>query len=119
MALAGAFTGRASPSSSCRFPKGSVLSRAQTALPFSLSRAEGGIIGPITGWLIDRFGVKPLMFFGTIINRLRLPVAVADEQLPRLPVRVPVRRFARFVNWVHAGDYIRAEHMVHQASRPW
>ena len=24
-------------------------------------------MGPITGWLIDRFGVRPLMFFGTLI----------------------------------------------------
>ncbi len=42
------------------------LSSAQTALPFALSRAEGGLVGPITGWLIDRFGVRPLMFFGTL-----------------------------------------------------
>lgn len=44
------------------------LSSAQTAIPFALSRAEGGLIGPITGWLIDRHGVRPLMFFGTIIT---------------------------------------------------
>lgn len=44
------------------------LSSAQTALPFALSRAEGGLIGPVTGWLIDRYGVRPLMFFGTIIT---------------------------------------------------
>ncbi len=44
------------------------LSSAQTALPFALSRAEGGLIGPFTGWLIDRFGVRPLMLGGTIIT---------------------------------------------------
>ena len=43
------------------------LSHAATALPFALSRAEGGIMGPITGWLIDRFGVRPLMFGGTLL----------------------------------------------------
>ena len=43
------------------------LSRAQTSLAFSLSRAENGIIGPATGWLIDRFGVRPLMLIGTIM----------------------------------------------------
>ena len=43
------------------------LSHAATALPFALSRAEGGILGPITGWLIDRIGVRPLMFVGTLI----------------------------------------------------
>jgi len=31
---------------------------------YSLSRLEGGIEGPIVGWLIDRFGAKRVMFFG-------------------------------------------------------
>lgn len=44
------------------------LSSAQTALPFSLARAEGGLVGPLTGWLIDRFGVRPLMLIGTILT---------------------------------------------------
>jgi MFS family permease len=44
------------------------LSSAQTALPFALSRAEGGLVGPITGWMIDRFGVRPLMLIGTVIT---------------------------------------------------
>ena len=43
------------------------LSRAQTALAFSLSRAENGILGPVTGWLIDKYGPRPLMFVGTIL----------------------------------------------------
>jgi MFS family permease len=41
------------------------LSAAQTAIPFSLSRVENGLVGPITGWLIDRYGVRRLMFIGT------------------------------------------------------
>ncbi|MCX8277624.1 MAG: MFS transporter [Dehalococcoidia bacterium] len=41
------------------------LSAAQTAIPFSLSRVENGLVGPITGWLIDRYGVRRLMFVGT------------------------------------------------------
>ena len=44
------------------------LSHAQTALPFALARAESGITGPIAGWLIDKYGVKPLMFTGTIFT---------------------------------------------------
>ena len=43
------------------------LTRAQTALVFSLARVENGIIGPITGWMIDKFGPRPLMIGGTII----------------------------------------------------
>jgi MFS family permease len=44
------------------------LSAAQTAMPFALSRAENGIMGPITGWLFDKYGVRRLMFFGTIMS---------------------------------------------------
>ena len=44
------------------------LSHAQAALPFALARAESGITGPIAGWLIDKYGVKPLMFIGTILT---------------------------------------------------
>jgi MFS family permease len=38
-----------------------------TALAFGLARAENGVIGPISGWLIDKYGVRPLMFAGTFI----------------------------------------------------
>lgn len=41
------------------------LSAAQTAIPFSLSRVENGLVGPVTGWLIDKYGVRRLMFIGT------------------------------------------------------
>ena len=37
------------------------LTRAQTSLAFSLARAEGAIEGPIIGYLIDRFGPKPII----------------------------------------------------------
>ncbi len=37
------------------------LNRAQTSLAFSLARAEGAIEGPIIGYLIDRFGPKPII----------------------------------------------------------
>ncbi len=43
------------------------LSHAQTALAFSLARAENGVMGPATGWLIDRYGVRPLMIGGTVV----------------------------------------------------
>lgn len=37
------------------------LSRAATSLAFSLARAEGAIEGPIVGYLIDRFGPRPII----------------------------------------------------------
>lgn len=43
------------------------LGLGATALAFGLARAENGVIGPISGWLIDKYGVRPLMFVGTLI----------------------------------------------------
>lgn len=37
------------------------LSRAATSLAFSLARAEGAIEGPLVGYLVDRFGPKPII----------------------------------------------------------
>jgi MFS family permease len=37
------------------------LNRTQTSLAFSLARAEGAIEAPVVGYLVDRFGPKPLM----------------------------------------------------------
>lgn len=37
------------------------ISRAATSLVFSLARAEGAIEAPIAGYLIDRFGPRPVM----------------------------------------------------------
>jgi OFA family oxalate/formate antiporter-like MFS transporter len=64
--------------SSSAYNKGSVVfflpvseslgvSRASMSLVFALSKSEGGPIGPVAGWLIDRFGPKPLIFAGTIM----------------------------------------------------
>ena len=46
------------------------LSRAATSLVFSLARAEGAIEGPLAGYLIDRFGPRPMMLTGVILSGL-------------------------------------------------
>jgi MFS family permease len=35
---------------------------------FSLSRAEGGIAGPLNGWLVDHFGARKMMLIGVSIT---------------------------------------------------
>jgi len=37
------------------------LTRASTSLAFSLARAEGSLAAPLVGYLLDRYGPKPLM----------------------------------------------------------
>lgn len=43
-------------------------SRAVTSGAYSLSRLEGGIEGPIIGWLIDKFGARKLIFIGVSLT---------------------------------------------------
>ena len=46
------------------------LSRTTTSLAFSLARAEGAIEGPVAGYLIDRFGPRPVMVTAVIMSGL-------------------------------------------------
>jgi MFS family permease len=46
------------------------LTRAATSLPFSLSKLESALIGPIAGYLIDRFDIRVMMVIGTMMAGL-------------------------------------------------
>ena len=46
------------------------LSRAATALPFSLARLEAALEGPLVGYLIDRFDVRIMLAVGTVLAGL-------------------------------------------------
>ena len=39
-------------------------SRAASGGVIGLARLEGGLVAPIAGWLIDRYGPRPLLYFG-------------------------------------------------------
>lgn len=43
------------------------LTRASTSLAFSLARAEGSLAAPLIGYLLDRYGPKPLMLAATTL----------------------------------------------------
>ena len=43
------------------------LTRASTSLAFSLARAEGSLAAPLVGYLLDRYGPKPLMFSAALL----------------------------------------------------
>ena len=43
------------------------ISSAATSLAFSLARAEGAIEGPLAGYLIDRFGARPVILIAALL----------------------------------------------------
>ncbi|MDO9445759.1 MAG: MFS transporter, partial [Dehalococcoidia bacterium] len=47
-------------------------SRSQMGFVYSLSRVETGLLGPIEGWLIDRFGARNIMRGGLVMFGLSL-----------------------------------------------
>src|SRR6266571_3694044 len=44
------------------------LNRAATSLVFSLARAQGAFEGPVAGYIMDRFGLRPLMLTAIMMN---------------------------------------------------
>lgn len=42
-------------------------SRAAMSAPIGVSRLEGGLLGPVEGYLVDKFGTRKLIFFGVIV----------------------------------------------------
>ena len=44
------------------------ITQAQTNLIFSIARAEGGLEGPIAGWLIDKYGNRKVLVPSLIVT---------------------------------------------------
>ena len=44
--------------------------RTKLALAFSLARVEDGLLGPVQGWMIDRYGPRAVMRVGVVIFAL-------------------------------------------------
>ncbi len=47
-------------------------SRAELSLAFALQRVETGVLGPIHGWAVDRYGPRAIMLIGVVIFALSL-----------------------------------------------
>jgi len=43
------------------------ISYFRMSLVFSLARAEGGVGGPVVGWLVDKYGARPMILFGGLL----------------------------------------------------
>lgn len=79
------------------------LSRAATSLAFSLARAEGALEGPFVGYLIDRFGPRPIILVATILCGLGyILLAWVDNYTEFLIVYLGIISLSFTPGFVHA-----------------
>ena len=57
-------------------------SRTQLSVAFSMQRIESGFLGPVQGWMVDRFGPRAVMLFGITLFGLGF---MAFSQVQSLP----------------------------------
>ena len=79
------------------------LSRAATSAVFSLARAEGAIEGPLAGYMIDRFGPRPMMLAGVILSGLGyMLLAGVDSYAALLAVYLGVISLSFSAGFMHS-----------------
>ena len=96
------------------------ISQAQTNLVFSIARAEGGLEGPVAGWLIDRFGNKKLLIPALIHEygyRYNGIYCIGDQDQPILSHQNKTKEFsaARDIDDDHL-VFLSAEIVAHSNS---
>ena len=79
------------------------LSSAATSLAFSLARAEGAIEGPLSGYLIDRYGAKPIIFTAALLCGIGyILLSTIDSYKSFLIIYIAVISLAFMPGFVHA-----------------
>ncbi|MFP6593442.1 MAG: MFS transporter [Dehalococcoidia bacterium] len=79
------------------------LSRFQTSLVFSFARLENGLMGPFTGYLIDRFGPRWMAFFGSLMVGIGyIVLAMTDTYYQFLFVYIAVISFGASTSFMQA-----------------
>ena len=79
------------------------LTRASTSLAFSLARAEGSLAAPLVGYLLDRYGPKPLMLAATTLAGIGyILFAFVNSYATFLIVYLGVVSLAFTAGFVHA-----------------
>ncbi len=79
------------------------LSRAATSLAFSLARAEGAIEGPLAGYLIDRFGPRPMILAGVVLSGIGyMLLATVNSYVSFLVVYLGVISLAFSAGFMHS-----------------
>ena len=78
-------------------------SRTKLSLAVSVAQMEGGLLGPIDGYLVDRFGPRKMMFIGIAIMGLGF-LWMSQVQTPSL---------------IHDKSYSGSGHLLHLVPMLW
>ena len=62
------------------------INYTQMSLVFGLARAEGGMGGPLVGWLVDRYGSRHFIIFGGFFAAIGLILLRITKDTGRLTI---------------------------------
>jgi MFS family permease len=94
------------------------LTRAQTSLAFSLARAEGAIEAPLVGYLVDRFGPKPIIVTAAVLTGIGyLLLSWVNSYLSFLVVYLAVVSLAFTAGFVQSPMVVANSWFIRQRAR--
>ncbi|MGH7774056.1 MAG: MFS transporter [Candidatus Binatia bacterium] len=94
------------------------LSRAATSLAFSLARAEGAIEGPVVGYLVDRFGPRPMIVMAALLSGIGyILLSWVNSYLSFLVVYLGVISLAFTAGFVHSPMVVANTWFIRQRAR--
>jgi len=94
------------------------LSRAATSLAFSLSRAQGAIEAPLVGYLIDRFGPRPIIVAAAFLAGVGyILLSWVDSYFEFMLVYLGVISLAFIAGFVHSPMVIANSWFIHRRAR--
>jgi MFS family permease len=94
------------------------ITRAQTSLAFSLARAEGAIEAPLIGYLVDRFGAKPIIVAAAAMTGAGyILLSWADSYLSFLAIYLGVVSLAFTAGFVQSPMVVANSWFIRQRAR--